>query len=267
MARGIITLLTDFGYRDTYVGQVKGVIAALVPDVTMIDLTHEVPPQDVDEGAFHLATAWTVFPPGTVHLAVVDPGVGSDRRALAVSFQGHYFVLPDNGLMTLVLAGKQPDAAVALDPARVSPTGQIAPTFHGRDLFAPAAAALARGTPPHVMGKSVDPSTIVRLPIEPATHSEQGVSGPVLSIDRFGTCRTLIRPSDVPVPVDHATIRCGSIVVRGIVPTFAAVEEGEPLALFGSHGGLGIALREGNAAEAGGIRRGSIVTVTGGAEG
>ncbi len=259
---GVVTLLSDFGSRDTYVGQMKGVILTVAPDARIVDLTHEVRAQDVTEGAFQLATAWRTFPTGTVHVAVVDPGVGTSRRAIAFRFEGQFFVLPDNGLASFVLDGATPDDVVLLDrpAARLA---NVSFTFHGRDVFAPAGAQLARGMSLQELGSRLDPGTLIRLDF-PGVDVEPGVvRGPVVSIDHFGSCRTFIRPDDLPAAPDRVTVRCGRAVVRGIVKTYGDVHEGRTLALFGSYGGLEISVRSGDAARAWELERGMTVEVRG----
>mgnify|MGYP001065658476 CR=1 FL=1 len=258
---GIVTLLSDFGSTDNYVGQVKGVILGLAPQARLIDLTHEVPPQDVLEGSFQLATAWRAFPPGTVHLAVVDPGVGTERRAVAWIAGEHCFLTPDNGLGTLVFQQQAPEVAVVLDREEVF-RRPVARTFHGRDVFAPVAARLVAGLTLDRLGTPIDPLSLVQLNIEPVRRTGTHTTGPVVSIDRFGNCRSLIGPEHLPAPPDRVLIRCGAARIRGIVPTFAAVPPGRTLALFGSHGGLEIAVRDGHAARAWDIARGAIIEIS-----
>ena len=258
---GIISLITDFGLADTYVGQTKAVILGIDPALRIVDLAHIIPPQDVAEAAFQLATAWQAFPKGSVHLAVIDPGVGTPRRPIAFRHRGHYFVMPDNGLATLVLGNSQPDRLVVLDrPAIHRPV--VSPTFHGRDIFAPVAAYLAMGRPLDEVGSIADAGSLVRLAIPVIEREGARVWGPVVSIDHFGNCRTLIQSGDLPAPPDRVQVRCGPVVIRGIVPTYGSVPSGHTLALFGSHGGLEIAVRDGNAARAWDIRRGSIVELS-----
>jgi len=260
--KGIVTLLSDFGLRDTYVGQMKGVMLNILPTAQLVDLTHEVAPQDVTEGAFQLATAWRSFPLRTVHVAVVDPGVGTSRRPIAFLYEGHFFVLPDNGLCSFVLGSNLPDIAVVLDrPVARLPT--VTSTFHGRDLFSPAGAQLARGIALEELGSKIDPKSLIRLSFPVVEPGESVVRGPIVSIDHFGSCRTFIGPNDLPAPVDRVIVRCGRAVVRGIVRTYADVPEGRTLALFGSYGGLEISVRSGNAARAWELERGMTVEVTG----
>lgn len=258
---GIISLITDFGLADTYAGQMKAVILGIDSTLQVVDLTHNIPAQDVAEAAFQLATAWLAFPEGTVHLAVVDPGVGTLRRPVAFRHDGHLFVLPDNGLATLVLTDKQPDRLVVLDrPEFHRPS--VSQTFHGRDIFAPVAGYLAAGQALDEVGSATGTATLTRLAIPPVDRGGSNVRGPVVSIDHFGNCRTLIQPSDLPAPPEQVQVRCGHMVIRGIVPTYGSVPKGRILAHFGSHGGLEIAVRDGNAARAWEITRGTIVELT-----
>lgn len=259
---GILTLLSDFGLRDTYVAQMKGVILGLSSDVQLVDLTHDVRAQDVTEGAFQLATAWQTFPPGTVHVAVVDPGVGTARRAIAFGFHQQYFVLPDNGLASFVLDSEDPEQAVVLDrPA--AHLANVSSTFHGRDLFAPAGAQLARGMSLDDLGSPIVPSSVIRLDFPSVKRAAGTVRAPIVSIDHFGSCRTFIRPEDLPAALDRLTVRCGRAVVRGVVRTYGDVPEGRTLALFGSYGGLEISVRSGDASRAWDLERGMTVEVTG----
>ncbi len=257
---GIVTLLSDFGLSDNYVGQVKGVILSLAPEAHLVDLTHGVPPQDVLEGSFQLATAWEAFPAGTVHLAVVDPGVGTERRAIAWLAAGHCFVTPDNGLGTLVFQQQSPTLAILLDRHEFF-RRPVSRTFHGRDLFAPIVARLVTGYPLDALGTRIDPHSLVRLDVEPVRRVGNRTTGPVVSIDHFGNCRTLIRPEHLPAAPERVVVRCSAARIRGIVPAFGAVPPGRTLAVFGSHGGLEIAVREGNAARAWEISRGTPVEV------
>src|SRR5690606_1996034 len=257
---GIVSLITDFGLSDTYVGQIKASLLTVDRGLQLVDLTHQIPAQDVAEAAFQLATAWEAFPPGTVHLVVVDPGVGTPRRPVAFAYCGHLFVTPDNGLGTFVLQDQEPEQLVVLDrPEFHRP--RVSKTFHGRDVFAPVAAYLASGRELTEVGTEVPPSSLVRLPLPAVEREERVVRGPGVSIDHFGNCRTLIHPEDGPWPRDQVWGRRGSAMVRGIVETEGSVPEEHTLALFGSHGGLEIAVRMGSAARAWEITRGMFVEV------
>jgi S-adenosylmethionine hydrolase len=245
--RPIITLLTDFGTADGYVAELKGVLYSAAPDVNVVDLSHEIAPQDVESGRLAVARYWRRFPNGTVHIVVVDPGVGSSRSALAVSSDDRFLVGPDNGVLSpsLLASGAR---AVALPV----PSGASA-TFHGRDVFAPAAAALATGAPVDALGAPcVDP--IVRRTPEARRGVDGSVIGEIIAIDRFGNAiSNLIAP------------RGGRVEIAGrvmpIVRTYADSAVGDLIALVGSSGFVEIAQREGSAARALGIARGTPVTL------
>jgi S-adenosylmethionine hydrolase len=242
----VITLLTDFGTADSYVAEVKGVLLTRAPGVTLVDVTHEVPAGDVRCGQFLLARAWRRFPEGTVHFVVVDPGVGSPRRALALRHAGHGFVGPDNGLLTQVLAG----ATVVTLP--VSP--DAAPTFHGRDVFAPAAAALATGAALDTLGPAVtDP---VCRPLPEPEERDGNLVGMVVHVDRFGTLVTNLPAERLP-PTAHVEIsgRDAGPLHR----IFADVPPGRLVALIGSGGTVEVAVRDGSAARTLGAAAGTPV--------
>jgi S-adenosylmethionine hydrolase len=231
----IITLLTDFGTRDSYVAEVKGVLLTRAPGATLVDVTHEIPPGDVLAAQYVLERTWPRFPAGTVHLAVVDPGVGSERRALAAVTEGHGFIAPDNGLLTPMLDGAT--VVVLHEPA------DAAPTFHGRDLFAPAAAALALGAAVETLGPAVsDP--VRRSPPKPAER-EGAMIGHVVYVDRFGTLVTNL-PGEAAAKARVVWI--GAHTLGPVRRSFSDVPSGTPLALVGSGGALEIAVRNGSAA-------------------
>src|SRR3954468_18291179 len=185
----VIALLSDFGLRDHYVGAMKGVMLGITPDAVLVDLTHDIPPHDIHQGSHQLAAACGYFPPETVFLAVVDPGVGSARRALAVQAGGYHFVAPDNGLLTAALAGRPPARTVEITaPQYARPA--ISRTFEGRDRFGPAAAWLARGTAIEALGPPV--ADYLRLDIPAPSASGSRLTGVVLFVDRFGNAVTNI---------------------------------------------------------------------------
>ncbi len=246
----VITLLTDFGTADGYVAQVKGILLSQAPGIQLVDLAHDIAPGDVAAAAWAVARAWRRFPAGTVHLTVVDPGVGTSRRALAVSAGGQYFVGPDNGLLTDVF-DERGHAVVAL---RSVPTA--APTFHARDVFAPAAAKLARGGQLATLGvRLADP---VRLPRPPLQRRGVNVVGQVVHVDRFGTLVTNL-PADRLAGDAHARLGVYDLPVR---QTFADVPPGAPVAFIGSARTLEIAVRDGRADELLGLTRGAEVRAT-----
>jgi S-adenosylmethionine hydrolase len=245
--RPIITLLTDFGTADGYVAELKGVLFSAAPDVAVVDLSHEIPPQDVESARLAVARYWRRFPSGTVHVVVVDPGVGSARNALAVSSDDRFLVGPDNGVLSpaLLASGSR---AVSLP---VPPTASA--TFHGRDVFAPAAAHLASGTAIDALGgPCLDP--VVRRTPEARRGGDGSVIGEIIAIDRFGNAiSNLIAP------------RGGRIEIRGrtmpIARTYADARLGDIIALVGSSGFVEIAQRDGSAARALEITRGTRVTL------
>ena len=213
-ANGIVTLMTDFGTVDGYVAAMKGALLSVCPRATLVDVTHHIPSQDVIEAAFQLSTVWSTFPDGTVHVVVVDPGVGSDRRALAVAAGGQYFLAPDNGLLTLLTANVPPDEVIALNEPRFF-RSDVSSTFHGRDIFAPVAGHLASGRVKLAeLGAPLDAEDIVRLPWAPVDEGGPTVCGPVVSIDRFGNCRTLITRRHLRGDLAHLHVRCGNVAVR-----------------------------------------------------
>ena len=257
---GLITLTTDFGLRDAYVGAMKGVMLGIAPGAQMVDITHEISPQDVMEAAFVLQEAYPFFPSGTVHLVVVDPGVGTERRPIALKADGYYFVGPDNGLFTLLLNGKPIEQVVVLDRPEWWRTPSPSYTFHGRDIFAPVAAHLAAGRSLEEVGSPVARETLHRLHWVKPTQDEQGIQGWVVHIDRFGNCITNIpgKLLDMKRPM---RIYVGNAIIDGVHRTYGEVPPGEPLALVGSSGMLEIAINGGNAAELFGIRKGAPVNV------
>ena len=251
MSRPLITLLTDFGTADSYVAEVKAALLRAAPQATLVDLTHAVPPGDLRAAAYLLGRTWHRFPEGTVHLAVVDPGVGTPRAALAFGTAGHWFVGPDNGLFTPVLR----DAAVEIVTLAVPPTA--APTFHGRDLFAPAAAALASGTALQALGQ---PYLGIphRLSYRDPHYEGKSLVGEVVYVDRFGTLVTNLTPEMVP---DYAVIEIEGLDIGPLRRTFGDVPTGGLLAYLGSGGQVEIAVRDGSAARRLGMGVGGRIRV------
>jgi S-adenosylmethionine hydrolase len=253
---GIITLLTDFGLDDAYVGTVKGVLLTINPTARLVDLTHTVPPQDVGRAALLLESAWRFFPAGTVHLAVVDPGVGSPRRAIAVAAGGHYFVGPDNGLLGFCF--ELPGArAVALTAPRYH-RRPVSRTFHARDVFAPVAAYCARGVPLTAFGPVVrDP---LRLTAPRPARRGRRVTGEVLLADRFGNLLTNLRGRALPGPLAEGALRIGRARIRGLVGTYAERPRQALGALVDSSGRIEVFVREGSARRRLGLRPGASVS-------
>jgi S-adenosylmethionine hydrolase len=241
----IITLLTDFGTADGYVGEMKGVLLAGAPEATLVDITHEIAAQDVESARLTLARVWRRFPPGTVHLVVVDPGVGTDRAALAVASDERFLVGPDNGVLSaaLLIAGSR---VVALE----TPSNASA-TFHGRDVFAPAAARLASGAAIETLGSPAAQPRVRRTP-EPRRTGDGALLGEVIAIDRFGNAITNL-----------VGLRAGVVEAVGLsLPlrrTYAEAPVGAPVAIVGSSGLIELAVRDGNAARVLHLTRGTAV--------
>lgn len=262
MARPLIALVTDFGLRDHYVGTMKGVVLGICPDVTLVDISHDIPPHDVLTGALELAAAYPYFPSGTIFLAVVDPGVGSSRRAIAADTGDYRFVAPDNGVLTAVFDHSPPKRVVELTDRRYArPT--ISRTFEGRDRFAPAAAWIAKGVALTALGRLAGDT--VRLRIPEARWEEGGIVGDVLRVDRFGNLVTNIGRGLLERLSAHVDVEVGATRVSRMVATYADAEPGAPCVLVGSSEHLEIAVNGGNAAEALGVGRGATVRVRRGA--
>jgi hypothetical protein len=264
MPRPVIALLTDFGVRDHYAGTMKGVILGICPDVTLVDISHEVPPHDVLAGALELAASYQYFPAGTIFLAVVDPGVGSPRRGIAAEVGDHKFVAPDNGVLSLVAAAHPPKRVVDLSERRYArPT--VSRTFEGRDRFAPAAAWLAKGVDLGALGRAAGALHWLEVP-KPAVESGSGaIVGEVLRVDRFGNLITNIdrRTFDaIVVSGGHALeVQVGGHQVQKVVSTYADARPGEMCALFGSTDHLEIAANGASAAALLDLGRGAPVRI------
>ena len=253
----VITLTTDFGTRDAYVAEMKGVILSITRDVQLVDITHEIAPQDVLEGALALQAAAPRFPAATIHVAVVDPGVGTARRAVAVAAADQLFVGPDNGLFTPFL--RDPSWRAFELSASEFRAPAVSHTFHGRDIFAPAAAHLARGIEPSRLGPAVaDP---VRLDWPEARVTEGRVAGAVLHVDRFGNLVTSIRAEAIGSLGPDVAVRVAGKSVP-LVRTYGDLRPGNPGALVGSTDRLEIAINAGSAARALRAGRGTPVVVS-----
>lgn len=241
----VITLLSDFGTADGYVAEMMGVLHSMVPDARIVDASHDIPPQDVELARLTLARYWRRFPPGTVHLVVVDPGVGSSRAAIAVASEGRFLVGPDNGVLSPALLSRGARAVSLALPS------DAAPTFHGRDVFAPAAARLALGESLEFLGVPHE-RPFVRRTAEAHQRADGSIEGEVIAIDRFGNAITnlIARPGSV-------------IVAEGrrlpLVRTYSDVPSGALCAVTGSTGLVEIAARDGRGADSAGLLRGSAV--------
>ena len=259
--RPVIALLTDFGTKDHYAGTMKGVALGICPDATCVDITHDIPPHDILAGALEHAASYRYFPPGTVFLVVVDPGVGSARRGLAAEAGGYRFVAPDNGVLTVVLQESPPRRGVELTERRYArPT--VSRTFEGRDRLAPAAAWLAKGIDLSALGRPLTSWQTLHVPAP--LLGEDGITGEVLRVDRFGNLVTNIdRPMfERFAEAGGLEIVAGTEAVGRVVATYADAPSGSICALFGSSGHLEVAVNGGSAAERFGLGRGARVTVT-----
>jgi S-adenosylmethionine hydrolase len=264
MSQPVITLITDFGQSDTYAGIMKGVMLGICPEAVLVDLTHDIAPQAIRQAAYLLHTATPYFPAGTVHLIVVDPGVGSARRPIAVLAERAIYVAPDNGVLTATLEQDPPRMAVHLTEQKYQ-LPPVSDTFHGRDIFAPAAAHLAAGIDLQQMGKEIEASNLVRLPTQqPILEADGSLLGKVQHIDHFGNLITTLKHSRLSSPV---RIRISSETIPELSRTFADVAPGMLVAYVGSSGFVEIAVRDGNAAALLGVAVGSPVYLDSHAQG
>jgi len=257
---GVVTLTTDFGLEDSYVGTMKGVALRIFPEIRVVDITHQVTSQDVLEASLVLESAYRYFPTGSVHMAVVDPGVGTDRRPILVVGEEHYFVGPDNGSFTRVLSSETITAVYAIENPKLM-LADISHTFHGRDVFAPAAAFVARGVAPEEFGSPVSDPVRVPLP-EPKSYPDQ-IIGEVLYIDSFGNVITnvtkalfqgIARDQPIRVQINGKTI-------NGIERSYSTKVPGGVMALFGSSGLLEVAVAGGRADRRIGTGKGDTVLI------
>jgi S-adenosylmethionine hydrolase len=270
-----IALITDFGSRDAYAAAVKGVLLSAVPGIPLVDVTHEIAPGNVLSAAYALACAWDYFPAGTIFVCVVDPGVGTARKALVASAGGKHLVAPDNGIVSLVLRLKgegsvRPGGLVARELLTGSLKAEPSATFHGRDVFAPAAALLAQGRYKKLAGPELKP-VIVSSAFSQKTD-ERTVAGRIMHLDRFGNAITSIRGEEIadPANAEIEFVARGKFVkepyrvrLAGVKRTFADVPDGLPLAYVGSLGFLELAVRNGSAAEKLGLRQNAPVRAGG----
>lgn len=258
--QAILTITTDFGNRDAYVAAVKGVALSLVPALRIVDVSHEIAPQDVMQAAFVLRGVVPYYPPGTVHLVVVDPGVGTNRRPVAARRGDQIFVGPDNGLFSLLFQG-QPDEAVELDRTDLWRVPDPAPTFHGRDIFAPVAARLAGGLPLADAGSPVE--ALARLHWALPISDDQGVRGWIVHVDTFGNCISNI-PRDVLESARRSRgLKCyvGNAILDELSSTYGTVAPGEPVLLYNSMDLLEVAVFRGSATDLLEVRTGAPINI------
>ena len=260
MKSPIVTLTTDFGYAAPWAGIMKGVMLSINPALVLVDLTHEIPPQDIMSGTLALADSLPFFPPGTIHLAVVDPGVGSKRRPIVVKTAKSYFVGPDNGLFWLAIercGGLEKAWRITNQEFLLQP---VSATFHGRDIFAPVAAHLSRGVRPEDFGPVVD--DLEKLLIPRPLLKEKKILGEIISVDTFGNLITnitgeILRPYDT----QKLTITIKGIAICGLSAAYSAVPAGNVLAIVGSSDRLEIACFRGSAAGHFDAARGTSVEI------
>lgn len=272
----LIALLTDFGLDDSYVGVMKGVILGINPEARLIDITHRIQPQNVQQAAFVLLNAYRYFPVDTIFLTIVDPGVGSKRRPIGVRAGSYYFIAPDNGLLTYALAELPPATVVELSNAAMRETA-VSATFHGRDVFAPAAAHLSSGAPLLDFGQVIGDAVMLPKPKLQITESQ--IHGEVMHIDRFGNVITSIGPFNwvsseqltmyarpgVAEPVhlraSASSVTYADVSVIGIRRTYSEADRGQLVAIIASDRYLELAVNQGSAAERLGVSIGDPVTL------
>jgi S-adenosyl-L-methionine hydrolase (adenosine-forming) len=262
LPNAIITLTTDYGTSDHLVGTLKGVILKINPDATIVDITHNVAPYDLLDGALAIGSAYSYFPPRTIHVVVVDPGVGTERRPLLVSGENQYFIAPDNGVLSLVYEREE---NIIVRHANVEHyyLQPLSKTFHGRDIFAPVAGWLSKGAQIASMGEEI--SDYKRFAM-PRPKTVDGVNkGVVLRVDTFGNLITNFRGEDLPATAlknGAVNFQIGTTAVTRLVDTFAQGNEGEPVAYIGSSGYIEIAVNKANASRTLALGRGAAVVLS-----
>jgi S-adenosylmethionine hydrolase len=259
----LVTLLTDFGDRDYFVASMKGVILGINPQARIVDLTHQIAPQHVEDAAYVLKSAYPYFPDGTVHVAVVDPGVGSARRPLLVSTSRYFFLAPDNGLLSYIYQDES-SVDVRQIENRQYRLDSEGTTFDGRDVFAPAAAWLTRGQTPGSYGRLV--RDFAKLPLAEPAWKSQAFVGQIVYVDHFGNLISNITALHVKevqgvTKRPHVTVRIGGMTIDGLTACYADAAPGEPCALINSNGQLEIFIKEGSAADLLKLGRGERIDV------
>ncbi len=253
----IITLTTDFGYKDPFAGEMKGVILSINPDATLVDMTHEVAPRAIEEGAFVIGTSCRYFPQGTIHVAVVDPGVGSQRRAIIAEADGNYFVGPDNGIFSYIMSSAKSIKVVQITEEKYMLSAH-SPTFQGRDVFAPAAAWLSRGLGVEEFGRTIHDFRVFKIPAPVAEGNR--ISGSVIYIDRFGNAVTTIRESDLPGLREDIRVEAKGKEIP-FLEYYSQAPEHDLSCLVNSSGYLELFVNSGSASTIHNIRKGEPVIV------
>jgi len=255
MRKPIVTLTTDFGLADHYVGAMKGVILGICPQAAIVDISHDVTPFQISEGAYLIAQAWRCYPAKTVHVVVVDPGVGTARRPILVEAGGQFFVAPDNGVLAMI-CDAQPHKARVISNQRYF-RRPVSRTFHGRDIFAPAAAHLAAGVPPARLGKRIDDYLRPGF-LKPQRSGKRTWAGQILHIDRFGNIVTNFHANDFPdLETRDICLAIGPRQVSVVARSYAEAGAGELFLIVGSSGYVEVSLNQASAAHAIGCEMGA----------
>ena len=257
--RNIVTLTTDFGLQDYYVSAMKAVMLDIAPDVRFVDISHEVPDQDIMAGSWVLQNSAPLFPPNSVHLVVIDPGVGTDRNPIALKVDDQYYVGPDNGIFSLLTEDKDFEAVrlTNSDYWRDKPSN----TFHGRDIFAPVAAHLSNGVDISELGEPLNELKTYRWASPIA--DKDGLQGWIIHIDKFGNLITNLPQTLIDDVIGERPVKIyvGNMILDQLVPTFGSVPEGEPAAYIGSSGMLEIGINKGDAAEMMSVKKGAQISL------
>src|SRR6056297_43025 len=255
----VITLTTDFGIQDHYVGAMKAVLISISENARLIDISHQIPPQDIMAGAWVVRNSAMLFPPGSVHLVVVDPGVGTRRKPIAIKIEDQYFVGPDNGIFSLITDQYEYEGVELTNRGfwQKNPSS----TFHGRDIFAPVAAHLANGVKLSELGRPIEKLQTYRWAVP--ISDKDGVQGWIVHIDHFGNLISNIPASMIREAGDGANIKIyvGNTIFNTMVSTFGDVPDGEPAAYIGSSGMLEIAINKGDAREMLGVEKGAQISI------
>lgn len=255
----VITLTTDFGLRDYYVSAMKAVILDIAPDVRLVDISHEIPSQDIMAGSWVLKNSAMLFPPNSVHAVVVDPGVGTERKPVALKIDDQFFVGPDNGIFSLLTEDKEFEA-VRLTNSKYW-TQNLSSTFHGRDIFAPVAAHLSLGVNLGDLGEPLDELETYRWAVPIA--DKDGIQGWVIHIDKFGNLITNVSASLIEEVIGDKNLKLyvGNTILNKIKPTFGSVPDAEPVAYIGSSGMLEIGINKGNAEQMLSVQKGAQISL------
>jgi len=260
-----ITFLTDFGTSDEYAGIMKGIILSINPTALVIDLTHHIAPQDISQAAYILHASYKFFPKETVHVVVVDPGVGGKRDIVAVRFNSFFFLAPDNGVLTLLIDEGEFDEIVRVENSDYF-LDKISQTFHGRDIFAPVSAHLAAGVNINNLGKAIKQKNLVRVKLHrPFLSSQEELTGIIIGCDHFGNLITNIRPDDfenfLQTNSDNIKVSIGKHRMTGLAPSYDSTDFQHPLAIIGSRGYLEIAVNQGSARQYFGVEKGDGIRI------